>query len=72
MAGLNYLTVLDLCHNPLLSKRFYRIQVIYALSHLRTLDGQNLKAEEREQADNFFGTFYNINHDLLLPFFHFY
>lgn len=55
LSNLNCLTCLDLCHNPLLSKRFYRIQVIYVLQHLRSLDGQKLTAEERENADNFFG-----------------
>ena len=50
-----YLDALDLSYNPLQERRYYRLQVIYKLPMLQTLDGSKLEAKELVQAESLYG-----------------
>eukprot|EP01016_Furgasonia_blochmanni_P038707 TRINITY_DN4709_c0_g1_i1.p1 TRINITY_DN4709_c0_g1~~TRINITY_DN4709_c0_g1_i1.p1 ORF type:complete len:282 (-),score=57.79 TRINITY_DN4709_c0_g1_i1:38-883(-) len=52
---LEFLSVLDLCFNPVQKRRFYRFQVLFKIPHLRCLDGVNVTAEEIVKAENLYG-----------------
>ena len=49
------LTELDLCYNPIQNKKHYRIQVLYHIPQLRTLDGAEIVADEKVKAENLHG-----------------
>jgi len=49
------LTELDFCHNPIQNKKHYRVQVLYHIPQLRTLDGAEIVADEKVKAENLHG-----------------
>ena len=52
--NLPYLSELELCFNPVQSKKFYRLQILYILTLLRQLDGVLCCAEEFVKAENLY------------------
>lgn len=46
------LTELDLCFNPVMNKKHYRLQVLYHIPQLRMVDGSEVLAEEKVKAEN--------------------
>jgi len=50
-----YLTNLDLSFNPLQERKYYRLQIVYKLPMLRTLDGTALSGEEVVRAESLYG-----------------
>lgn len=55
LENLVYLSVLDLCYNPIQNRRYYRQQALYRLPGLRSLDGVLAVAEEIVKAENLYG-----------------
>lgn len=55
LTSLALLSDLDLCSNPVQDVKLYRLQVLFRLPQLRTLDGRNVMAEEKIKAENLFG-----------------
>ena len=55
LADLPFLTELDFCFNDVQNKKFYRFQILYHISELRKLDGQEVTHFEKVHADNLFG-----------------
>jgi len=53
--GLELLTELDMCFNPIQNKKHYRIQVLFHIPQLRMLDGVDIMAEEKVKAENLHG-----------------
>lgn len=53
--GLELLTELDMCFNPIQNKKHYRIQVLFHIPQLRMLDGVDIAAEEKVKAENLHG-----------------
>lgn len=53
--NLPQLTELDLCFNPIQSKKYYRLQVLYHIPQLRMLDGQDITPVEKVKAENLHG-----------------
>lgn len=49
---LDLLTELDLCFNPIQNRKYYYLQVLYHLSHLRMLDGVDIIPEDKVKAEN--------------------
>ncbi len=56
LAKLEKLTYIVLSENPVKTKENYRLWVIWRLRKVRFLDYQKVKAAEREEADELFGT----------------
>jgi protein phosphatase 1 regulatory subunit 7 len=50
-----YLNCLDLSYNPLQERKYYRLQVIYHLPMLQTLDGSLLSGQEVVVAESLYG-----------------
>lgn len=50
------LTELDMCFNPIMDKKYYRLQVIFHIPQLRLLDGQEINPDEKIKAENLHGT----------------
>eukprot|EP00340_Litonotus_pictus_P003356 CAMPEP_0170527526 /NCGR_PEP_ID=MMETSP0209-20121228/12991_1 /TAXON_ID=665100 ORGANISM="Litonotus pictus, Strain P1" /NCGR_SAMPLE_ID=MMETSP0209 /ASSEMBLY_ACC=CAM_ASM_000301 /LENGTH=405 /DNA_ID=CAMNT_0010818109 /DNA_START=11 /DNA_END=1226 /DNA_ORIENTATION=- len=50
-----YLTDLDLCHNDVQNRKFYRLNLLSYLPQLRCLDGQNVTYTEKVKADCIMG-----------------
>lgn len=53
--GLELLTELDMCFNPIQNKKHYRIQVLFHIPQLRMLDGVDIMSEEKVKAENLHG-----------------
>jgi len=53
--NLPLLTELDLCCNPIQNRKFYRLQVLFHIPQLRSLDGVSILAEEKIKAENLHG-----------------
>lgn len=53
--GLELLTELGLCFNPIQNKKHYRIQVLFHIPQLRMLDGVDIISEEKVKAENLHG-----------------
>lgn len=49
------LTDLDLCVNPLQGCKYYRLQCLFQMPQLRTLDGSEITSEEKVKAENLHG-----------------
>ena len=46
------LTELEMCFNPIMDKKHYRLQMLFHIPQLRMLDGMDIKAEEKIKAEN--------------------
>ena len=44
-----------MCYNPIMDKKHYRLQVLFHIPQLRTLDGTMIQAEEKVKAENLHG-----------------
>ncbi|CAK66253.1 unnamed protein product (macronuclear) [Paramecium tetraurelia] len=55
LENLVFLSVLDLCYNPIQNRRYYRWQVLYKLPGLRNLDGVQVPPEDIVKAENLYG-----------------
>ena len=55
LVALALLSDLDLCANPVQDVKLYRLQALFKLPQLRTLDGRVVMAEEKIKAENLFG-----------------
>ena len=53
--NLPLLTELDLCFNPIQGKKYYRLQVLFHIPQLRSLDGVEILSEEKIKAENLHG-----------------
>jgi len=53
--GLELLTELDMCFNPIQNKKHFRIQVLFHIPQLRMLDGVDIAPEEKVKAENLHG-----------------
>ena len=53
--NLPLLTELDLCFNPIQTKKYYRLQTLYKIPQLRKLDGTVILAQEKVKAENLNG-----------------
>lgn len=53
--NLQELTELDLCFNPLQNRKFYRLQVLFKIPQLRSLDGTEITCEEKIKSENLHG-----------------
>ena len=53
--NLPLLTELDLCFNPIQNKKHYRLQVLFHIPQLRSLDGVEILSEEKIKAENLHG-----------------
>jgi len=49
------LTELDLCYNPIQERKHFRLQTLFHIPQLRTLDGTMIDAEEKVKAENLHG-----------------
>jgi len=49
------LTELEMCYNPIQDKKHFRLQVLFHIPQLRTLDGTLIMAEEKIKAENLHG-----------------
>ena len=49
------LTELEMCFNPIMDKKLYRLQVLFHIPQLRMLDGTEILAEEKVKAENLHG-----------------
>ena len=49
------LTELDFCFNPIQNKKYYKLQVLYHIPQLRSLDGVEVLSEEKIKAENLHG-----------------
>ena len=49
------LTELEMCFNPIMDKKLYRLQVLFHIPQLRMLDGMEIQAEEKVKAENLHG-----------------
>ena len=45
LENLAYLSIVDLCYNPIQERRYYRLQVLNKLPMLKTLDGTEVSPE---------------------------
>lgn len=52
---LSLLTELDLCFNPIQNRKYYRLQVLFHIPQLRSLDGMEILSEEKIKAENLHG-----------------
>ena len=41
-----YLTSVDLCYNPIQTRKYYRMQIIYKLPMLAILDGMKISGKD--------------------------
>lgn len=55
LENLAYLSVVDLCYNPVQERRYYRMQVLNKLPMLRFLDGTEVSPAEVVKAENLYG-----------------
>lgn len=53
--NLPLLTELDLSCNPVQNRKFYRLQVLFHIPQLRSIDGVTILAEEKIKAENLHG-----------------
>jgi protein phosphatase 1 regulatory subunit 7 len=49
------LTELEMCFNPIMDKKLYRLQMLFHIPQLRMLDGIQIQAEEKIKAENLHG-----------------
>lgn len=49
------LTELDMCFNPIMDTKYYRLQVVFHIPQLRLLDGQEVHPDEKIKAENLHG-----------------
>ena len=49
------LTELEMCFNPIMDKKLYRLQVLFHIPQLRQLDGVQIIAEEKAKSENLHG-----------------
>ncbi|XP_053320764.1 U2 small nuclear ribonucleoprotein A' [Spea bombifrons] len=54
LSSIKNLTYLCLLRNPVVSKRHYRLYVVYRIPQVRVLDFQKIRLAEREEAANMF------------------
>lgn len=50
--NLQELTELDLCFNDIQNRKYYRLQVLFKIPQLRSLDGVDISPEEKIKAEN--------------------
>lgn len=53
--NLSLLTELEMCFNPIMDKKHYRLQTLFHIPQLRQLDGMLISAEEKVKAENLHG-----------------
>ena len=55
ISELPLITELDLSFNPVQARKYYRLQVLFIIPQLRSLDGSTISAEEKIKAENLHG-----------------
>ena len=49
------LTELEMCYDPIQDRKHFRLQTLFHIPQLRTLDGTEIMAEEKVKAENLHG-----------------